>query len=59
VRVLVHNSTWGHYRNSVFGASGKYFTLMELLKNSALNLRASHSSCFSVNFCNVNTRYLV
>jgi hypothetical protein len=58
VRVLVHNSTRRHHRKSVFGAFGKYFTLIEFLKNSALHLRASHSSCFNISFCRANTRYL-
>ena len=58
MRVPVRNSTRRRYRNSVFGAFGKYFSLIELLKSSALHLRASHSSCFSISFCHVNTRYL-
>jgi len=43
----------------VFEASEKYFTFIELCKNLALNLRASHSSCLSINICHVNTRYLM
>jgi hypothetical protein len=56
---LVHNSTRRHYHNSVFGASEKYFTFIELCKNLALNLRASHGRCFSINICHVNIRYLM
>jgi hypothetical protein len=59
VRVLVHNSTRRHYHNLVFGESEKYFTFIELFKDSALKLSASHSSCFSINICHLNTRYLV